>query len=358
MSRFLSPRFDRLVPYVPGEQPQDRSYVKLNTNESPFAPSPAVIAAVTGEADTLNLYSDPECSVLRETIAAHFGLKKENVFVGNGSDEVLAFSFLAFCDGKTGACYPDISYGFYSVYCDLCCIDGKAIPLKEDFSVDPADYYQAGRTVFIANPNAPTGMALGLVEIEAILKQNPDNVVVIDEAYVDFGAESAVSLIGKYSNLLVVRTFSKSRNMAGARLGFCLANEELIRDLNTIKFSFNPYNVDRVALAAGSAAIRDTKYFEDCVGKIIKTREETAETLRELGFTVLPSRTNFVFAKKEGFDGKYLYLQLKERNVLVRHFEKERISDFLRITIGTDEQMAVLLSALKEILNTNGGKEQ
>lgn len=357
MSRFLSPRFDRLVPYVPGEQPQNRSYVKLNTNESPFPPSPAVIEAVTREADTLNLYSDPECRVLREAIAAHFGLKKENVFVGNGSDEILAFSFLAFCDAKTGACYPDITYGFYRVYSDLCCIDGKEIPLREDFSVDPAAYCRTGRTVYLANPNAPTGMALGLDAIETVVRENPDHVVVIDEAYVDFGAESAARLVGKYDNLLVVRTYSKSRNMAGARLGFCLAGEALIGDLNTVKFSFNPYNVDRLALAAGLAAIRDTAYFAECIGKIRRTRGETVRALREMGFTVLPSEANFVFARKEGTDGKSLYLRLKERGVLVRHFDKERISDFLRITIGTEEQMAVLLGALKEILGEDGGRK-
>ena len=349
MSRFLSARYSDIEPYTPGEQPQNRKYIKLNTNESPFPPAPSVIEAIKGESGSLNLYPDPECKELCKTIADYAGVSPENVFVGNGSDEVLAFSFLAFCDKDKGACYPDISYGFYSVYADLCCIDGKAIPLTNDYRVEPSDYFNAGRTIYIANPNAPTGISLTLDEIRNILDNNRENVVVIDEAYVDFGGTTAVPLVSEYDNLLVVRTFSKSRNLAGARLGFGIAGKEIIQDLNTMKFSFNPYNADRLSLVAGKAAIEDEAYFRQCVDTVIKNREYTAERLEKAGFFVLPSDANFIFAKKEGVSGESLYKTLREAGILVRHFNKPRINDFIRITIGTKEQMDALIEVLERI---------
>ncbi len=343
----MSRRYEKIVPYTPGEQPQNRKYIKLNTNESPFPPSPKVVEAINNESPLMNLYPDPECTELCETLADYYGVLPENVFVGNGSDEVLAFSFLAFCDKDNGACYPDISYGFYSVYAELCCVEGVSLPLTEDFKVNPSDYFNAGKTIYIANPNAPTGHALSLGEIELILKNNRDNVVVIDEAYVDFGAESAISLLKDYDNLMVVRTFSKSRNMAGARLGFCIASKEIVCDLNTIKFSFNPYNADRAALAAGKAAVEDDVYFKECISKIIENREYTVRELESSGFTVLPSKTNFVFAKKDGLEGAEIYRRLKEAGILVRHFTKPRINDFVRITIGSRAQMEALAGEVK-----------
>lgn len=350
MGRFFSKRLSKLLPYVPGEQPQDMQYIKLNTNESPFPPSPKVIEAISSESGKLNLYSDPECKVLNDAIADTLGVDRDMVISGNGSDEILAFCYMAFCDDETGVCYPDISYGFYPVFKDVFFLDGKAVPLTEDFKVNPDYYIASGRTIFIANPNAPTGIALTLSEIEKIVKGNPDNIVVIDEAYVDFGGETAIPLTYKYENLIVVRTFSKSRNLAGARIGFAIAQKELIGELNKIKFSFNPYNEDRLAIVAGAAAMKDTEYFEKCIGEIMRVRELTVSKLKEMGFDVLPSKTNFVFAKKEGFSGENIYTELKKRGILVRHFKSERIKDFVRITIGTEEQMNVFIEKLQEII--------
>lgn len=350
MGRFFSKRLSKLLPYVPGEQPQDMQYIKLNTNESPFPPSPKVIEAISSESGKLNLYSDPECKVLNDAIADVLGVDRDMVISGNGSDEILAFCYMAFCDDETGVCYPDISYGFYPVFKDVFFLDGKAIPLTDDFRVNPDDYIKCGRTIFIANPNAPTGIALTLSEIEKIVKGNPDNIVVIDEAYVDFGGETAIPLTYKYENLIVVRTFSKSRNLAGARIGFAIAQKELIGELNKIKFSFNPYNEDRLAIVAGAAAMKDTEYFEKCIGEIMRVRELTVSKLKEMGFDVLPSKTNFVFAKKEGFSGENIYTELKKRGILVRHFKSERIKDFVRITIGTEEQMNAFIEKLQEII--------
>ena len=349
MSRFFSKRLSSLLPYVPGEQPQDMQYIKLNTNESPFPPSPKVSEAISKETEKLNLYSDPECKVLNDAIADALGVDRDMVISGNGSDEILAFCYMAFCDDDTGVCYPDISYGFYPVFKDVFFLDGKAIPLTDDFRVNPDDYIASGRTIFIANPNAPTGISLGLDEIEKIVKGNPDNIVVIDEAYVDFGGETAIPLTYKYENLIVVRTFSKSRNLAGARIGFAIAQKELIDELNKIKFSFNPYNEDRLAIVAGAAAMEDTEYFDKCINEIIRVRENTVETLSDMGFEILPSKANFIFAKKKGFSGETIYTELKKRGILVRHFKSERIKDFVRITIGTETQMNALTEKIKEI---------
>ena len=352
MSRFFSRRFDSLTAYTPGEQPQDQQYIKLNTNESPFEPSPDVIKAISSdEVGKLRLYSDPECKNTVQAIADYYDVESKNVVLGNGSDEILSFIFQAYCDGDTPVAFPDISYGFYSVFARLYGIEADVIPLKEDYSLDVNDYCGIGKTVVIANPNAPTGMAVSLEDIEKILVSNPDNIVVIDEAYVDFGADSAVALTNKYSNLIVVQTFSKSRQLAGARLGFAIAHEDIITDLNTIRFSTNPYNINRLTLLAGEAAINDKAYFETTRNKIIANREYTVAELEKRGFRVLPSKTNFVFAAHKTVGGEELYSKLKARGILVRFFNKERLSDFLRITIGTKEQMDALLNTLDAILS-------
>ena len=343
MSRFFTEKYASLTPYTPGEQPRDMQYVKLNTNESPFPPSPAVAA----QCGKLQLYSDPESTALREKLAEIYGVDKKQVIVSNGSDEVLNFAFMAF--GEELA-FPDISYGFYPVFAELNRIPYTQIPLKEDFSIDPRDYMGIGKTVVIANPNAPTGLCLPLADIEAIVRSNPDNVVIIDEAYVDFGGESAVSLVDQYENLLVIQTFSKSRSMAGARLGFAIGNEKLIDDLNTLRYSTNPYNVNRMTEFAGVAALEENSYYMDNAQTIIRNREWTTEQLRALGFTVLDSKANFVFAKSDRVDGESLYKELKKRGVLVRHFTKARIANFNRITIGTMEQMEILIQTIRQIL--------
>lgn len=348
MSRFFSSRYAALVPYVPGEQPQDRRYIKLNTNESPYPPSPRAIAYASEAAKGLQLYSDPECRKLTDAAARCFGVDREEIIFGNGSDEILNFAFMAFCDETHPAVFPDITYGFYSVFGALNRVPCREIPLMPDFTVRPEDYYDAKGTVFIANPNAPTGIALTRQQIRTILDANPDNVVVIDEAYVDFGGESCGELLPEYSNLLVVGTFSKSRNLAGGRLGFAIGNRELIRDLNTIKYSTNPYNVNSMTMAAGIGALEDTEYFEKCCKEIILTREKTAQALKAMGFTVLDSSANFLFAAHPDYSGLWLYQQLKQRGILIRHFETPRLKDYNRITIGSPEQMDALLTALRE----------
>ena len=350
MSRFFSEKYSTLVPYTPGEQPQDRKYVKLNTNESPFPPSKAVAEAVEKEAGRLQLYSDPECVALRKKAAEVFGVNDDEIIMTNGSDEGLNFAFMAFADENNPLLFADITYGFYPVFAELNHIPYTEIPLKEDFSLDPADYTAVGKTVVIANPNAPTGLCLSLDVIEKIVKSNPDNVVIIDEAYIDFGGVSAVELTKKYDNLLVTGTFSKSRSMAGARLGFGVANAKLIQDMNTIKYSTNPYNINRMTMAAGIGALEDKEYFENNCKYIIETREYTVEKLTELGFETLPSCTNFVFTKHPKVSGQKIYETLKEKGILVRHFTKEKICEFNRITIGTKEQMDVLLSELSKIV--------
>ena len=351
MSTFFSSYLANLSPYTPGEQPQDKKYVKLNTNESPYPPSPGVAAVLNSqEAADLRLYSDPECKELKKTLAGYYGVEPENVYVGNGSDEALNFAFLAYATDGRGVAFADITYGFYPVFADLYHIPVQIIPLKADFSLDPKDYYGLNKTIVIANPNAPTGLALSRAEMEGIVKANPNSVVVVDEAYVDFGAESCVELTKEYPNLLVVQTYSKSRSMAGARLGYAIGNAELIRDLETVKFSTNPYNVNRLTLKAGAAAIAQQDYYTENCKKIMETRAYTKEQLEKLGFTVLDSKSNFLFAKKPGVDGGAIYRGLKDRGVLVRHFDKDPIRDYNRITIGTREQMDILLSKLEELL--------
>lgn len=350
MSKFFSHKFAALTPYTPGEQPRDMQYVKLNTNESPFAPAPGVLAAVADQCGKLQLYSDPESTALRAKLAEVYGVKPQQVIVSNGSDEVLNFAFMAFADETAPLAFPDITYGFYPVFAQLNRIPYTQIPLKADFSIDVQDYMGISKTVVIANPNAPTGLCLPLSDIEAIVKSNPGNVVIIDEAYVDFGGESAVALVDKYENLLVVQTFSKSRSMAGARLGFAIGNEKLIADLNTIRYSTNPYNVNRMTEFAGVAALEENGYYMANAKTIMENRRWTTQRLESLGFTVLPSAANFVFAKSDRVSGEKLYQELKKRGVLVRHFTKEPIAQYNRITIGTKAQMETLVKTIQEIL--------
>ena len=354
MSRLLNNKTKRLVPYTPGEQPKDAQYVKLNTNESPFPPSEKAVKYAQAELDRLMLYSDPDCTPLVKKAAEVFGVAEDELLFTNGSDEILNFAFMAFCDEERPVAFPDITYGFYPVFAELNGVPYEEIPLDKDFKVNVEDYISIGKNIFLANPNAPTGIALGLDEIESIVKSNPDNLVVIDEAYVDFGAESAIGHIKKYDNLLVTRTFSKSRSMAGARLCFGIACRELIADLNTVKYSTNPYNVNRVTMAAGTGSLCDEEYTLKNLEIIKENRELTVCELEKLGFKVLPSKANFVFACHPFFDGERLYKLLKENGVLIRHFNKQRIKNFNRITIGTKEQMQTLTNKIKTIFTSEG----
>ena len=349
MSRFLNDQYRSLDAYTPGEQPRDMQYIKLNTNESPYPPAPSVVAAMTGEqVELLRLYSDPTAKELKEKLAELYRVEPENVFVSNGSDEVLNFAFMAF--GAQGVVFPEISYGFYEVYAELYKLDYEKIPLEADFSLDYRNYCGQNRMVVIANPNAPTGMSIPVSQIEEILKTNPDSLVLIDEAYVDFGGESCLPLIRKYDNLLVTRTFSKSRCLAGGRLGYAFASAAIIEDLEKIKYSTNPYNVNRLTLLLGGATVDAEPYYREKCAEIVATRTWTKKQLEKLGFTVLPSDANFLFAKTPDMDGGQLYETLKSKGILVRHFGNPKISQFNRITIGTREQMETLINTLKEVL--------
>ena len=350
MSRFFTESLKALQPYVPGEQPQDMQYIKLNTNESPFPASPKAVAAINGEeVSRLYLYSDPDCKALIAAIAKRYGLQPEQVTVGNGSDEVLWFALRAFCDENTPLAYNDITYGCYKTWCSMLNVPSKILPLQEDYSVDLSLYRGLDSTIMITNPNAPTGLCLGIAQIEEVLQQHPDHVVIVDEAYVDFGGESCVGLIDKYDNLLVVQTCSKSRSLAGARLGFAMGNAELISDLNRIKFSFNPYNVNRLTCLAGIAAMEDEEYFQNCTRTVAQTRDKTAAALKTMGFTLTDSKANFLFAESSRIPGGELYRKLKEKGILVRYFDKPRLENRLRITVGSEQQMEALLAALKEL---------
>ena len=348
MSRFFSDKFAELTPYTPGEQPRDKQYVKLNTNESPFPPSAKAQAAAAEAAASLQLYPDPTCRLLRERLAAVHGLTADEVVVTNGSDEVLSFAFMAFCDH--GAAFPDITYGFYRVFAELYGVPYVEIPLQEDFTIRLSDYRALGKAIFIANPNAPTGIPLTVAQIEDIVAHNPDTVVVVDEAYVDFGGQSCAPLVRKYDNLLVTGTFSKSRSMAGARLGFGFACPALIQDLETLRYSTNPYNINRLTMAAGLGQLADEDETARNCAAIVANREYTTAALTAMGFSVLPSKANFVFVTHPAIRGKELYRRLKEKGVLVRHFDKPRLTEYNRITIGSREQMEALLTAIKDIL--------
>ena len=348
MSRYLDSKFAALLPYVPGEQPKDRPYIKLNANESPYPPSPLVLEALRSEeAAALNLYPDAACRELTALLAEHMGVGEGNILLANGSDDILNFCFLAFCE--RGVVFPDISYGFYEVFADLYHIDVLRPNMGEGLTIDPADYTGTGRCVVIANPNAQTGVALPLEAVEGIVKGSPESVVVVDEAYVDFGGETAVPLVSKYENVLIVRTFSKSASLAGARLGYAVGPEELIEDLKKLKYSTNPYSVNRTALIAGAAAIRDWSYSAENCRSIASERERLASELKARGFELTDSRTNFVLAKPRGIGAKEYMEALRERGILIRYLGGA-LADRVRITIGTPGQMDALLEATDEIL--------
>jgi len=349
MSRFLVKKHHKLVPYTPGEQIRQDGLIKLNTNESPFSPPEQVVRYASEAAGSLQLYCDPDAGELREKLAEHLGLEADQVLVTNGSDEILHFAFMAFCDEERPAVFPDITYGFYQVFADLEGVDAQVIPLKGDLSVDPADYMREG-TVFLANPNANTGIALSPAQIEKIVAADPDRVVVVDEAYVDFGAGTVLPLIEKYDNLLVSRTFSKAWSMAGARLGFGMGSRELIEDLNRIKYSTDPYNVNSMTQAAGLGALESCEEIRSRCDAIVSNRSWLTEELGARGFEMTPSQANFVFARHTSMGGREIYERLKEENILVRHFDKPRIRDYIRITIGSRDQLDRLLEKLDEIL--------
>ena len=351
MSRFWSATARALQPYVPGEQPKLPNLVKLNTNENPYGPSPRVLEAIRqATTDSLRLYPDPESTQLREAIAGYFGnITSAQVFVGNGSDEVLAHAFLGLLKHERPLLFPDITYSFYPVYCGLYGIDYRTVPLDETFVVRIDDYAIPNGGIILPNPNAPTGRALPLADIDALLRAHPDSVVVVDEAYVDFGAESAVTLVERHPNLLVVQTLSKSRSLAGLRVGFAVGHADLIAGLNRVKNSFNSYPLDRLAIAGATASIEDHEWFERTRQAVIRTRTQLTADLSALGFEVLPSAANFVFARHPRHDAEKSALTLRQRGIIVRHFKAPRIEQFLRITVGTDEQCAALIAALKEI---------
>ncbi|MCI1943799.1 histidinol-phosphate transaminase [Clostridium luticellarii] len=351
MSKYWSSITKSVEPYVCGEQPKDKKYIKLNTNESPYGPSPKVLNAIKSTADeNLSLYPDPGCDKLREVISRYYGLGKDQIFVGNGSDEVLAMCFMAFFNKGEPIIFPDISYSFYPVYANLYNIDYKLAKLNEDFSIPVEEFLTKNGGVVLPNPNAPTGKCIETEGIKKILKSNQDKVVIIDEAYVDFGGNSVVGLIKSYPNLLVVQTLSKSRSLAGLRVGFALGQEQLIEGLNRIKNSFNSYTVNRVSNAAAIAAIEDEDYFKKCVGKIIDTRELTVSRLKKLGFKVVPSKANFIFITNPEYAAEELFRKLREKGVLVRYFNKERINNYLRVSIGSEKDMDIFIEKIEEII--------
>jgi len=349
MSKFLSTQFSSLNAYTPGEQLSDKKYIKLNTNESPYSPPDAVIKAITDEAKKLNLYPNPDGTQLIEKLAQNYNVNPENIIIGNGSDELLAFSFLAFF--QQGVLFPDITYGFYPVYAELYNITYNKIPLQSDFTINIQEYLNKNQNIVLANPNAPTGIALKLSQIEEITKSNPNHIILIDEAYVDFGAKSAVNLTKQYENLLVIHTYSKSRSLAGARLGYAIASPPIIEDLNKMKYSFNPYNVNTLTQTMGAIAIDEESYYTEKRNEIISTREYTKNKLQEQGFIHTDSKANFLFAKHPSISGFDLYSKLKENGILIRHWNTPRISDHIRITIGTPEQMDKFIKVIQNILH-------
>ena len=349
MSKYFSSRFASLEPYVPGEQPQDMSYIKLNTNESPFDPPKEVVPVIREAARSIRLYSDPESNELRQAIADYYGLEPENVMATNGSDEALNYAFMAFCDEEHPIVFPEITYGFYPVIAKLNNIPYETISLREDYTIDVREYEGLNKNICIANPNAPTGIALSLEEVEQIVRTNPDNIIIIDEAYVDFGARSAVPLLYRYDNLLITQTFSKSRSLAGGRLGFILGAKDLIADMNTLRNASNPYNINRMTAKAGIVTLRENTYFKNSCQAIQFNRRYTSRALEALGFEILPSSANVLFVRSDRIGGEELYLRLKEKGVLIRHFSDPKISDWNRVTIGTKVQMDKFLAKVEEI---------
>jgi histidinol-phosphate aminotransferase len=352
MSKFWNDKVKEIEPYVPGEQPKDKKYIKLNTNENPYPPADNVIEAMKNAVnDDLKLYPDPTCSELIEEIAKYYSLNKDEVFIGNGSDEILAFSFMTFFSKEKQILFPDISYTFYKVYAELFNLDYKLVKLDDNYNIPLEELKFSNGGIIIPNPNAPTGKYIDIEQLRVLIETNKDSVVIIDEAYIDFGGESMVKFIKEYDNLLVIQTLSKSRSLAGLRVGFALGHRDLIEGLNRIKNSINSYTIDRVALAGAKVAIKEQEYFKKITNKIINTRERTVNDLEALGFLILESKANFVFVQHNKVSGKYLYEKLKDNGILVRYFNKDRIDNFLRITIGTDFEMNTLIEKLKLILN-------
>ncbi|MBQ6587555.1 MAG: histidinol-phosphate transaminase [Butyrivibrio sp.] len=341
----------KVVPYTPGEQPKIKNIIKLNTNENPYPPAPAVAERLKSmDVSDFRKYPDPTCSVLVDAIADYYKVDKKNVFVGVGSDDVLAMAFMTFFNSDKPVLFPDITYSFYDVWAELFRIPYRQIPLKEDFSIDTEDYLTENGGIVIANPNAPTGVELERDSVEKIIAMNPDSVVIVDEAYIDFGGHSVIDLIDKYDNLLVVQTFSKSRSMAGMRIGYAFGCEKLIKYMSDVKFSFNSYTMNMPALELGALAVADKEYFEKTRDKVVATRERAKVSLRELGFEFADSKTNFIFAKHPNKPGKEIFDELRKRDIIVRRWDIDRIKEYLRISIGTDEEMDKLVAALKEII--------
>ncbi|HHV60031.1 MAG TPA: histidinol-phosphate transaminase [Clostridiaceae bacterium] len=349
MSDYLSPSIGKLTPYVPGEQPRDGGYIKLNTNENPYPPSPRVIEAIRNETARLRLYPDPESEELKAAVSEYYNIDKNQVFTGNGSDEILALSFMAFFMKDKPILFPDVTYSFYEVYAALYGIKYNLVPLNPDFTVPVEKFCTENAGIVLANPNAPTGIALGTDEIRTILENNRDKVVLVDEAYVDFGAQSMVPFIKDYPNLLIVQTLSKSRSLAGLRVGFAIGDSKLVEGLNRVKNSFNSYPLDRLAIKGAIEAFKDVDYFKETTWKIVNTRERVKTKLRDLGFIVTESRSNFLFVSHPGFPARDMFARLKEKKVLVRYFDKPRIDNYLRVTIGTDDEMDIFLQRVKEI---------
>lgn len=350
MKRYWNESIKKIEPYTPGEQPRERKYIKLNTNENPYPPSSAVLKAINIAASQLQLYPDPTTTELIDAIAETYNVSPDCIFTGNGSDEVLAMCFKAFFSPERPVIFPDVTYSFYPVYAVLFGLNYETVPLREDFTLPVELMCQNKGNVIFPNPNAPTGLDAGIEAVEKIVSYNSDYAVIVDEAYVDFGAKSAVELINKYPNLLVVQTFSKSRSLAGLRVGFAIGNKNLIAALNTVKNSFNSYTLDRLAISAAAASMRDIEYFNRCCKQIIETRDYTVSELEKLGFEVVPSKTNFIFARYAKKDAAVLFSELKERGILVRYFSAQRTKDYLRISIGTREDMETLISIVKELI--------
>lgn len=351
MSRYWSPLVKSLTPYVPGEQPKITNLIKLNTNENPYGPSPKVLEAIRSEAsDNLRLYPDPNADTLKQTIADYHSVDKNQVFVGNGSDEVIAIAFQALFKHPNPLLFPDITYSFYPVWSDMYQVDYQTVPVTDNFEIDVQAFKQANGGIIFPNPNAPTGRLLPLDQIKLLLEINTDSVVVVDEAYIDFGGESAIALVNDYPNLLVIHTLSKSRSLAGMRVGFAIGHPDLIEGMERVKNSFNSYPLDRPAQAAAVASFLDEEYFQSCCQKVIASRESLTEALTALGFEVLPSAANFIFAKHPEHDAETLANQLRERSIIVRYFKKPKIDQFLRISIGSTEECEQLATALKDML--------
>jgi len=356
MSRFLSDKYQMLKAYTPGEQPREAGLIKLNTNESPFPPSPKVIEAIDSSASAgLNRYSDPDAAWLVKAISRYYNISENRIIVGNGSDELLAFSFMIFQNQNRKIYFPDITYGFYKVYAEVFGADARRLRLNDHLTIDIEGYFNLDGTIVLANPNPPAGTAVSCANVENILKTNKNNLVIIDEAYVNFGAESGLQLIEKYDNLLVIQTFSKDRNLAGARIGMAFGHEEIIKDLHKIRYSFNPYNLNRLSILAGAASVSDKGYYEMCTEKIKAVREKFVSDMENLGFFIIPSLANFVLVRHDKISGYDYYIALKEKNILVRYINEKRIGDYVRITIGSEEDMEALTEATKEIFDRGEG---